>query len=174
MLFDFSAIKKSVQGAESRLKDLRKEIEELQRKREAFNYAPASKDEIKGLVSGWVKNTGAVYMETLRSTVEKFSSNPHNMGSPQRIKQLIGLGGSDFSTGIDADPREFGQALFALLGPQINSALLSAIDGMDWPDNAVSSADRQTHVNALDERIIKLQAEETEIVEKAREIGINL
>lgn len=173
MFFDFSAIKKSVQSAESRLADLRKEIEDLQRKREAVRYAPCSRDEVKSLVSGWVKGNGAAYLDTLKSTVEQFARNPSSMASPHRLKQLAGLGG-DGPSGIEADSRELGQALCALLGPQINGALMSAIDALDWPDTAVSSADRQVQINALDERIAKLHAEETEIVSKAREAGINL
>lgn len=174
MFFDFSAIKKSVQSAEARLADLRKEIEGLQRKREAVRYAPCSRDEVKSLVSGWVKGNGAAYLDTLKSTVEQFARNPSSMASPHRLKQLTSLGGGDGAASIDADPRELGQALCALLGPQINGALMGAIDALDWPDAAVSSADRQVQINALDERIAKLQAEETEIVSKAREAGINL
>lgn len=173
MFFDFSAIKKSLQSLESRLRDLRNEKLELQKQREAIQYAPASKEDVKSHVARWLAATGSTYTETLFDSAQKFARSPHipNAGRLQSLTTFSGsLGLRDDMT----DPHELGQALCALLGPVLNDALMKSIDAMTWPDNAVPLANRAAQIKALADRIGKLQNEENEIINKAQETGLNL
>lgn len=173
MFFDFSAIKKSLQSLDSRLKDLRNEKLTLQKQREAVQYAPASKEDVKLHVEKWVKDAGRSYTAKLFDSAKQFARSPRtpNAGNFQSLATLSGAPGvlDDMTT-----PHDLGQAMCALLGPVLNDALMKSIDAMDWPDNALPLANRAKQIEGLDERISTLQNEEAEIITKAREAGLNL
>jgi hypothetical protein len=173
MIFDFSAIKKSLQSLESRLRDLRNEKLELQKKREAIQYAPASKEDVKSRVATWLAATGAAYNETLLSSAEKFARSPH-IPNAGRLQSLTTFSAAPGVRDDMTAPQELGQALCALLGPILNDALMKSIDAMPWSDNAVPLAKRADQITALNGRISKLQDEENEIITKAQEAGLNL
>lgn len=174
MIFDFAAVKRSVQGLEERLKSLRDEIEELQKKRQAAHYAPAAREDIKAMVRSWVRDSGEGYLQSFQEAIAAMARNPVAMDKPERAKQLASFGASGLAYGEGADPRVFGQAICALFGGPIVDALAKAVDSMDWPANALTTEQRRKEIATLDSRIAKLQEEESDIVNKAAEVGINL
>lgn len=174
MIFDFAAVKRSVLGLEERLKSLRDEIEQLQKKRQTTHYAPPARDDIKAMVRSWVRDSGDGYLKSFQDAIEAMSRNPVSMGNSARAKQLASFGATGLSYGAEADPREFGQAICALFGGSIVEALIKAVDAMEWPANALTAEQRRKDIDSLDSRIAKLQDEERDIVSKAAEVGINL
>lgn len=174
MIFDFAAVKRSVQGLEERLDSLREETEQLRKKLQAAHYAPTARDDIKVMVRSWVRDSGAGYLKSFQDAIEAMSRNPVAMGNPARAKQLASFGAAGLSYGAEADPREFGQAMCALFGGTIADALVKAVDAMEWPANALTAEQRRKEIETLDSRIAKLRGEEAEILSKAAEAGINL
>ncbi len=174
MIFDFAAVKRSVQGLEARLASLRTEIRALQQKREAAHYAPASRDDVKAMVASWIKGAGDDYTKTLQESIEQMARTPSAMANPFRVKQLASFGDAALPYHAEADPREIGLAMCGLFGKPIHEALMKTIDAMDWPAHAKTSAQRAKEIEELDARITKLQVEEREIVGNASEVGINL
>lgn len=79
------------------------------------------------------------------------------------------LKGDEFSA-----PGQTGPAICAFMGPILIEAMNATVDAMSWPDTAIPTASRDKLIAELDERIVKLQAEEAELITKAQEAGINL
>jgi hypothetical protein len=174
MFFDFSAIKKSLQSLESRLSDLRAEKFELRKKREAIQYAPASKEDVKQRVAKWVTDAGAAFTQDLFIGAKQFAQSPH-MRDAGRLQSLATFNGAPGSRLDDTNnPKELGQAMCALLGPLLIESLMKSIDAMEWPQNAIPLANRTEEMEALDKQIGKLQKEESDIITKAKDAGINL
>lgn len=174
-MFDFSAVKRSVQGLEARMGSLRTEMADLQNKRQATHLAPAAREDVKALVVGWVRGGGGAHAATIQETIELMSRNPQAMATYQdRVKQLVSFGAAASAHAGDVDQREIGRALCFVFGKQIEDAVTRAIDAMEWPANALSQAKRSEEVAALDARILALETEQNEIINKAQEIGLRL
>lgn len=175
MIFDFAAVKRSLQGLEARLASLRSEIRGLQQKREAAHNAPTSRDDVKAMFASWINAAGDEYTNTLQESIEKMARNPSAMANPFRVMQLASFGAATLPyQHAETDPREIGMAMCGLFGKVIHEALTKAVDAMDWPANATSAAQRAADIEELEARIAKLQAEEREIVGSASDVGINL
>jgi hypothetical protein len=172
-MFDFSVLKRAFQGLQSRRASIRTEIEELQRQRGALLNAPAGKDEVKALLAGWVQQAGAGYTGEMQSAVEQMARNHTSMRNPLRLQSLATLGAIEGGSGA-AESKQLAQAICAVFGEGIRTTLCKAVDDMTWPANALSSAQRARDLDAIDDRIFKLQTEEQEINNQAAEAGLRL
>lgn len=173
-MFDFLSVKKSVDDAAARMAVLRTELQELQSKRQNVHLAPAAKDDVKAMVSRWVREGAGTHAATIRETVANMARNPSAMANHiDRAKQLASLGGARTPLG-ELPAQEFGQAICLIFGKQIDEAILREIDAMEWPVNAVPQAKRTEMVAALDEKIVANETEQADIVNKAAEVGLRL
>jgi hypothetical protein len=175
MNFDFSAVKRAFQGLESRLSSIRSEVAELQIKRDATNNAPLAKEDVKAMCSGWISATRTSFMTELSDSVERMSRSPAALANAGRARQLVALGGvADKFSGDAIEAQDLGRTICAFFGSTIQAAVEKHIDAMEWPAHAVSNARRASEVASLDERIVRLQQEEQEIINKAAEVGLHL
>jgi len=175
MSFDFEALRQVFQSLESRLAGvrsrrtgIRNEILELQKKREAINYAPGSREDVKSHLAKWVHTAGAEHTARFIESTEQFARTIRTASSNQ-LRALATLKGDEFSS-----PGQTGPAICAFMGPILIEAMNATVDAMPWPANAIPTAGRDKLIAELDERIGKLQAEEAELITKAQEAGINL
>ena len=170
-LFDFVTIRKTVVAIEEQLQKLQNEEFELRGKLAQINSAPASKEDLKQMLSGWVSVNAEKYRVSLRETLSKFMRNPRNFTTRNFVDTMSISGaaqpGSDAVRTQDVD-----QALCALFGPLLNKALLNEIDLMDWPDNAVTAVHRAETSSRLSARIDELNREIEELSLSAIEAGI--
>lgn len=171
-LFDFASIRRSVAGLEQQIRKMQDELELLRRQREAVIYAPASKDDLKTMLSAWVEASGDKHRAALTDALTKFARSPRNV-SPQTLAQIMGIAGASQPLGDVVAPRDVDQALCALFGPLLNRALLDHVDAMDWPEGSLTSAQRTADAEKLGARIDKLQQDLNELINEADEAGVN-
>lgn len=170
-LFDFASIRRSVKGLEGQLKKMDEDIAELRRKRESVLSSPASKGDVKAMLSGWVRDSGEVYRSSLRTTLAEFVRNPRNM-TPANLARVVSVTGAAQPFGDALRPQDVDQALCALFGPLLNTALLEQVDLMDWPEQGLSIAERTIEADKLLQRIGKLEQESAELIQEAEDAGI--
>lgn len=176
MNFDFKALTQAFQSLESQLSDIRSrrtdtrnEILKLQAERERINYAPGSREDVKAHLAKWVHTSGAEYTARFMESTEQFARSIRTASSNQ-LRAIATLKGDEFSA-----PGQTGPAICAFLGPIMIESMTGIVDAMpSWPENAIPAASRDKLIAELDERIVKLQAEETELINKAQEAGITL
>jgi hypothetical protein len=170
-LFDFVTIRKTVVAIEEQLQKLQNEEFELRGQLAQINSAPASKEDLKQMLSGWVSMNAEKYRSSLRETLSKFMRNPRNF-TPRNFVDTMSITGAA-QPGSDAvRTQDVDQALCALFGPLLNKALLNEIDLMDWPDNAVTAVHRSETSSRLSARIDELNREIEELSLSAIEAGI--
>jgi hypothetical protein len=170
-LFDFASIRRSVLGLEDQLKKMKNDILDLQRKREAMLSAPANKVDVKNMLSGWVRNSGEVFRQTLGVTLKDFVRNPRNM-TPQRLAGMVSVAGAAQPLGDALRPKDVDQALCALFGPLLDTALLKQVDLLDWPDEGLPLAQRTIEAEKLNQGIAQLEKEYSDLIDGAESAGI--
>lgn len=170
-IFDFASLRRSIQNVEAQLKKMQDELADLTRQRERVLSAPASKDDLKALLSGWVAGNGDKYRTALRETLAQFVRNPRNM-SADRLARMLSVSGAAQPNGEALRVQDVDQALCALFAPLLNSALMEQVDAMPWPDDAISDAQRKASADKLEQRIVALQKEINDLINSAEEAGI--
>jgi hypothetical protein len=75
---------------------------------------------------------------------------------------------------ISFTPAGLADNLFFVLAPQIKEGLRRAVDEMDFSSAGPSRAERIAMIEALDQKIIALDRQETELVEAAEQAGVRL
>lgn len=179
MNFDFFAVKKAVKSLEERHLAIRNQVLELHKKSEAIRYAPASRDDVIGFVRQWVQESANCFGQTLMDGATQLAKSPMN-NNGGRLRQLVTLGGAPstkahpVSVDYGITQPEIGQALCALMGPMLLDGLLESIKTMPWPSDALPLANRTQKIEEIGVQIAKLEAEDTQIVNQALEIGLNL
>ena len=171
-MIDFGIAKRLFTSAEARLAAIRAELQQMQARREAVRHAAVSREDLKGLVAVWIAGNCSRFPEQVQQIVGRLATNPHALSKSDELKRLVTFGsGSQFGE----DPTDLSQILSALLGPAMLSAVSAAVDSMDsWPETALTAAQREKELTVLDNKIEKLLHEEREIVDRAREAGLNL
>ena len=180
MIFDFLTVKKAVKSLEERHQSIRNQVLELHKKSEAIRYAPIAREDVLNYVRQWVKESADSFVRTLQDGASQFASSPNNSPNAGRLKTLATLNGAPGTKAsptlmdYQATPQEIGQTLCALMGPMLLDGLVDAINKMSWPANALPMANRHQQIEELGAQVAKLEAEDAEIINQAREIGLNL
>lgn len=170
-LFDFALIRRFGANLEQQIRKMEAELEQLRRQREAAIYAPASKEDLKTMLSSWVKSSGDKHRAALSEALTKFVRHPRNM-SPKTLAEIVGITGVSQPLGDAVVPRDVDQALCALFGPLLNQALLEHVDSMVWPEGSLTSAQRAADAEKLSGQIDKLQLEVNDLIQSAEDAGI--
>ena len=171
-LFDFSLIRRSVTSLGSKIKTMQNELADLYRQREAVLSAPASKDDLKSMLSDWVGAQGEKYQASLRNTLSLFTRNPRNL-TPIELARVMSISGAAQPLGDAIRTQDVDQALCALFGPMLQAALLEQVDKVEWPANTMTKAQREAEAEKLTERIEALEKETKELISAAEEAGVN-
>ena len=175
-LFDFSLIRKSVQSLEGRLKDLRIEMNDLQRQRGQILSAPMCRADIKAYLIDWVTKASFGYTDNFRAGISRLAKSPRGLmpafdgNGPAAIRLL----GAAQNFGETPSAMDMDRALCGLFGPQLVDFLTDLVDTMEWPGEGLPMAQRPAAVEKLDLRIGELMQEEAALIDQAREAGIAL
>ncbi|MDO9032872.1 MAG: hypothetical protein Q7V09_20790 [Hydrogenophaga sp.] len=172
--FDFASVKRSVQSLEERLGALKKDINELKRKRTLVEAAPVAKEDVKALLSKWVNESGDAYVGALATSVADIARTTSAFTNQSRLKQLASFGALGYSDGIKPDHQALGQSLCAVFGGVISETLNKVVDAMEWPEGALTARQRNEAVEGFNDQIFKLETEAQDIINKASELGIHL
>jgi hypothetical protein len=169
-MFDLSFLKKSVAALTQERTKLLQAIEQLQREREDILTAPATREDIKAMVSTWCADRAGKYRAQLFTALSPFIRKPKLAHSDNGLNvfTLFGAQGSQLAGPVLSD-----MAICALFGPALVKAVHESIDAMqDWPANALPWKGRTERVEGIDKKLADLIANEADIVAQARSAGI--
>lgn len=169
-MFDLSFLKKSVTALTQERAKLLNAIEELQREREDILNAPATRDDIKAMVSAWCADRAGKYLPQLSNALSPFIRKPkliHGDGGMHSFT-LFGAQGNQLAGPVLSD-----MMICALFGPALVKALHETIDATpEWPANALPWKGRTERIAAIDKKLEALIASEADIVAQARSAGV--
>jgi hypothetical protein len=172
-LFDFSVLRRTVVSLEEQLQKMQEKETSLRSQLAQVNSAPVSKDDLKQMLSGWVDTNAKTYRLSLRETLSKFTRNPRNFNQ-RNLFDIMSIAGAA-QPGSDAvRTQDVDQALCALFSPLLNKAILDEVDAMEWPDHAISAAQRAAASIRLTTQIDELNRQMEELVQSAIDAGITL
>jgi len=174
MKFDFSFIRKSVQSLSSQVTDLRAQIAKLTAERAAILAAPASREDVKAMVTSWAKDRASEYITSLQMNMAFFVKYADKLADPATVRQRMTVFGASqqLGSGFESGPSLNDKAVCALFGAALIDGVHAAIDRMQWPDGALPLEGRQKRVQEIDRALSTLVAEEAEIVSSARSAGV--
>lgn len=173
-IFDFSSLKKSIQGLGQQVKTLRAQIEKLQREREDVLSAAAAKADVKAIFGTWLAAREAEFVESWRRHLDVVIRRPSSFNDPAKASQYLAVFAVEPKAGLVPSPRTMDAALCAILGATVRPQLFAVIDSMRWPDEGLPMAARAAKVAELDSRIDQLKREEAELVQAAESARIIL
>ena len=166
---DFFGLKRGIDDFTTSLRETGKAIEALKRKREDVVAAPAASEDIKQYFATIIELRGQEYLKAVAQHLAPM--RPEGMQNHQHTRNFGNLLALS-SVGGGATPRSIDAALCCLMGPQLTEAIDRVIDGMEWPANAISLADRAARLEKIDAELDELLARERELVATARGAGL--
>lgn len=172
-LFDFASFRRSVASLEEQLQKMQNEEIALRNELAQINSAPASKEDLKQMLSQWVDSNAAKYRQSLRETLLKFTANPRNF-NPRNLLDVMSISGVAQPGGEAVRTQDVDQALCALFAPFLSKALLAEVDAMEWSASAITMEKRSTGAAALETRIYELNRQIEEMSQQAADAGIVL
>ena len=85
---------------------------------------------------------------------------------------LLGAGSSPVAQSF-FEPKLLQRSLIGLFEDPISKAIEKALDGLEWKPGAIRIEERQERLKALNAKLAELKATEAELVNEAREVGID-
>jgi hypothetical protein len=174
--FNFDVVKRAIGDVGAQLKKLRQEREDAMRAREDLQSLPLAKADFQQLLENWVDRQGSGFAERLetgavfylRNPMADLPANPKSPMHPVRVLTAC-RSPEDMATpaGLEAN-------LFYVLAPQIKEGIRRALDEMDFSQAGPPRAERVEMIQALDAKIIQLDAQEKELLEAAEAAGVRL
>lgn len=171
-MFDFSAIKSSLQSVEAKAKELKHEIGVLQSRRIQLGFAVPTKSEMQQLIVKWTEaqRKEAGLEDFLGDLLESYQQNVGTISDPSRLgnplRRFVSEGGGSRA--------ERNLPMFAIFSEQISTALLKALDNIDWPTGGLSYVERSIESEKLRVRIKELNLELSGLVKEAKDAGIDI
>ena len=135
----------------------------------ALNSLPASKGDLKALVGRWIDDAAQSYLKGLAVVLEPFSRNWSRPPTTQNPLELLHSVRTKTAAGLTYSQSPEG--LLYLLGPQIKSALESAIDALDLPAG-IDSNDRADQLKPLVDQLAAVDLELAELAALANGTGV--
>lgn len=173
MQFDFSAIRKSVQGLAGQASALRAQIETLKREREDILHAPVARKDMQLMIERWIDRRKDDYLAQLRVTLESAFANPDQAQDHGRANHKMTLVGvPSYQEGLTEGGRAVEGALCTFFGDNIKHGLEKAFKAMDWPEGGLPFKERCEAIKKLDVKIGDLSKQEADLVTTARSAGI--
>lgn len=149
----------AAEKARQAVQDVRQQITETRRERDALATAPLTRDEVAARVDTWLDEQAR--RARLDLTAADFAHPGRSAGRPFQIPVRGG----------DQRGADLGPVLAALFRDRIKDALLDALPA---DDKAVAMADRPGKLAELDARVRELEAEEERLIEEAEAAGLEI
>lgn len=172
-MFDFLAVKKTVQDLAGKARSLKEKIEQLKKQREDIATAPAAKSDIKAQITQAVEERAKQYEKHFRRQMDRFVRAPARVTDPAQLRQ-------DLLLAITPDNGQMASfytaetGMSAIFKRLMLEGLHAQVDAMDWPEQGLPAAERANAIHELDESIAKLETELRELLGSARSAGISI
>lgn len=168
-MFNFKSILTLRRQVDDRATELRREIAELEAKRQSLNLAAVSRLDVRAAIQSRTRENGEAFVTATRERLAGLAWEPHGLGDDRRVG-LLGKAADEKVTAGDLE-----RALAALFPSQVAAALAAAVDGAAWPDKeGLPAAQRQAEVQRLDAEIGTRQEELRKLLNEAREAGLDV
>ena len=166
---NFDALKKQVAALSTAIAGKQAERAAIAGQIAELNALPASKSDLKAMVSAWIDDSASKYAAGLKIILEPFQKNWSRGPTAQNPLELLHRVTSRNASGLAVSQSPEG--LFALMGPQIKSALDKAIDDLDLPEG-IDRADRTAQLKSLAAQLGQVDAQLSELADLANSAGV--
>ncbi|MFW5453525.1 hypothetical protein [Thioalkalivibrio sulfidiphilus] len=145
--------------AREAVEEVRRQIAETRREREALAVAPLTRGEVAARVDAWLDSEAR--RARLDLVAGDFSAPGRGPGHPFRVPVRAG----------EQRSADLGPVLAALFSDQVKAAILDALPA---DADAIPMADRPGRLAELDARVRELEAEEERLIEEAEAAGVEI
>lgn len=164
---------RSLKGFATELRQIRTDIEKLERQREDVLYAPTCRADVAAALTSWATRRSADYTAYLGKALKQLQDVPGVAGDPLQVDQRM----RDW--GLTGDHREayhsdIDRALAGLFGNLLAESLQKTIADMPWPEAGLPQSERAGAVAVIDAKLSKLRAAELKLVASAEAAGISV
>lgn len=167
--FDFLKIKKTVSGLHAHVSKIREELASLRDERERIAKAPATREDVKNFLWAHVDKKAEDYTSVFDFTVINLASRPERMNSLPSTAIMTATRPNQAATAFTIE-----SAACALFGDLLKKGIANAVEAAPWPADAMSLAERQRRLDALDTSIAALASEEGELLRHAHQSGLTI
>lgn len=175
-MFNFGLIRKTLSDYAKALRDIRLEIESLERQREDLLFTPASKTDVRVAMRAWVDGNRSRYVSLLQKDFAVLANSRKQLEDPSAVAQRMAINPlvetPPTSMHVVRERAGIDFAVCGLFGDALLKSIDAVLDGMQWPDNALSNSDRVSKLNELDAKLERLKAEEQKMVDVATKEGL--
>lgn len=159
----FDNIMSTVKAAGDARQKMERELEGWRQERDNLTTAPLPLDEFHAKLDAAIDQARDAYMTQLRRHLGGLEADP--FASPPQPMNVFAVGSNE--------PQAIQRALFALLGPEIKSALRRLYEGVDW-NPGPPLAERQKRIAELDQKIADHETMLEEMSREADAVGLRL
>ncbi len=161
---DFSALAQAVKQLGDAIQDKMAKREGLAQRRDAIAGLPMHRDDLIAAVDAWIDSVRPIYLKHLKEILEPRSRRA-DRPLPESRGGDFGLLGDAFKVGPFP--------IFALLGPQIKTALADMVRELPLDDgDALPAEERRELLANLDGQIEALDAEIAALHQQAESVGL--
>lgn len=169
MAFDFAGIRSALAGLKGQLKSLNGKLEALHQERDLLISAPVSREDAVAEFQALVDEAAGRHQKALGEAVFGAALS----GRPEKFSFVSYLvAGSKSGTPTAAPVLEGVISLF--LGDALKVGVARVLAEMEWPDGAISLAERQTRLAKLDAEIASLESQRDELAAEAARAGLSI
>lgn len=170
-MFNFNSLKQSVDALVQQVRDIRKQIADLQNRREKVEKAPPSRGDFKVAFDKFLDGQEAKWLQSLASSFEFFHRHPGRLVDGDALNSHMTLFGVARHT-KDVDQTRGFDGLFAALVPTMREELHARIDALPWPADSLPLAGRDKAIEDIDQQLEDLMTKEAELVTAAARAGV--
>lgn len=167
-MFDFLSTKKTIEATSTQFRNLVIELRKTEAEIVATVNAPTNRKDICELAEKWVEKSkagfGPALAYRLRNSFSHGETSPYEFGFFAAIETQSG--------GLTSGAMD--EAMCAVFGTEIKTAIVDAINKMDWPDEGLAQAERAGKVGKLRAREKDIRAELAVLQKNADEAGFEI
>lgn len=167
-MFDFLSIKKTVESLQKQHDELCSELQSVESKITQTRQAPVNKADLSEIVAAWVDKSAQGFPVAVSAHMAKHYRTGSAVAANVGFFSLV----KDSADGLNAGAMD--GVMCAVFGNQIKAAIVSSIDGMDWPGEGLPVAKRELEIQRLEKIAQKIRSNIDNILQGAHEAGVTL
>lgn len=173
-MFDLGSIKKAMGNYFSQLKKVQEEIENLRQEREDVLFAPPTRDDAMAAMAAWIKSRAKTYRDSVKKGLGELALNRGALEDPARFAEMAQRLPLVHQKVYGPADGPVDLMVSALMGDALMRSFASVVDEMPWPAGALSTAQRNEKLAAIDMKLEKLIELEKQLGAAAADAGINV
>lgn len=167
-MFDFLSIKKTVESLQKQHDELCSELRGVESKITQTRHAPVNKADLSEIVGAWVDKSAHGFAAAVSAHVQK------NFRNGSAVPKNIGFFALAQDSAGELDAGAMDGVMCAVFGNQIKAAIVSSIDGMDWPGEGLPAGKRELEIQRLEKSAQKIRLNIDEILQGAHAAGVTI